>query len=410
MKALLFFSSFICMAASVSTLSAQTTAQIGTGNQAPQTNNSIYSPICRFNANSSNDCSRSNLLYTSTELNNAGITQGSVISKIAFYKIGTGASTAGFAFEIHMRNSTATAPLSTATTWATILTTHTPVYTTTTQTIPATSGWIEFTLTNPFTYTGQNLEIAMSHNMVAIAGNPSTGPFDWEYTNGFQDYIIGIVGSSPPATLNGTVLNYKVRPNIQITYTSTLPITLVSFKGEKQGSANKLAWETATEINSAGFELQRSSDGIIFAPLDFVKAHGERHNSNETNHYSFVDTKPAPGTNYYRLKQIDRDGSFEFSEVIAVKGDRINKLQLISVYPNPVKDVLNIKLETPVTQKATMIICDAAGKVLIRQSVRLAEGESTFDLPVSVLASGNYFVKIMCTDGCETSMYPFLKK
>ncbi|HTN45124.1 MAG TPA: T9SS type A sorting domain-containing protein [Flavipsychrobacter sp.] len=210
-----------------SPVKAQMTGQIGTGTQAPLTNNSIYSPICRFDATSGNDCSRSNLLYTASELSTIGITSGATISKISFYKIGNGATTAGFTFEIYMRNSSTTAPLSTATTWANILGTHTQVYATTSQTINAATGWVDFILTTPFVYTGQNLEIAMTHDMSAITGNPTTGPFDWQYTNGFQDYIIGTVSTSLSgvATLSGTVANYKVRPNIQFEYTPGLPCT-----------------------------------------------------------------------------------------------------------------------------------------------------------------------------------------
>jgi hypothetical protein len=210
-----------------SSVKAQMTGQIGMGTQAPLTNNSIYSPICRFDATSGNDCSRSNLLYTASELSTIGITSGATISKISFYKIGTGATTAGFTFEIYMRNSATVAPLSTATTWTSILGTHTQVYATTAQTINATTGWVDFILTTPFVYTGQNLEIAMTHDMSAITGNPTTGSFDWQYTSGFQDYVIGTVGTTLPgvATLSGTVVNYKVRPNIQLEYTPGLPCT-----------------------------------------------------------------------------------------------------------------------------------------------------------------------------------------
>ncbi len=226
------------------TAHAQLTAQIGTGTQAPLTNNSIYSPICRFNATSTNDCSRSNLLYTATELTNAGITTGATINKIAFYKIGTGASTGGFTFEIRMRNSTTVAPLSNTTTWTSITSTHTQVYATTAQTVPATAGWVEFTLNTPFTYTGQSLEIAMSHDMTGISGSPSTGGFDWQYTNGFQDYVIGTVGTSLSSigTLSGTVTNYKVRPNIRFDYTTgtTPAVTLTGTSSLCTGATTTL--------------------------------------------------------------------------------------------------------------------------------------------------------------------------
>src|SRR6186713_1559388 len=101
----------LCLGLNIfNTTSQGQTVQIGTGTQAPLTNNSIYSPICRFSATSTNDCSRSNLLYTSAELSTAGITNGATITKLGFYKIGTGATTSGFPFKIYMRNSTTTAP------------------------------------------------------------------------------------------------------------------------------------------------------------------------------------------------------------------------------------------------------------------------------------------------------------
>lgn len=251
--------------------SAQLTTQIGTGTNAPLTNNSIYSPICRFNASSGNDCSRSNLLYTAAELTSAGITTGATINKIAFYKIGTGASTGGFTFEIHMRNSSTAAPL-VNTTWATILTTHTPVYNNTAQTIPNTSGWIEFTLTTPFVYTGQSLEIAMSHDMTAISGNPSDGPFDWQYTTGFQDYIIGTVSTTLAgvANLSGTVANYKVRPNIQFNYsTGTAPgATLTGVSSICNGGTTTLTGSPSGGTYSSGttsVATVNSSTGVVTA-------------------------------------------------------------------------------------------------------------------------------------------------
>ena len=84
MKRLILQCLFVCLAAVPLSVSAQTVTQIGTGTQAPLTNSSIYSPICRFSASSGNDCSRSNLLYTDVELAGAGITAGAVINKIGF--------------------------------------------------------------------------------------------------------------------------------------------------------------------------------------------------------------------------------------------------------------------------------------------------------------------------------------
>lgn len=118
-----------------------------------------------------------------------------------------------------MANSATIPPLATTTTWADIIGTHTQVYANATQTIPATTGWIEFTLDAPFIYTGGSLEIAFDWNCSFTTPNPTTDKFDWQFTPGFATSIIGASGSTtPPATLNGAVAAYKERPNIQITY------------------------------------------------------------------------------------------------------------------------------------------------------------------------------------------------
>lgn len=266
------------------------TVQIGTGTQAPLTNNSIYSPICRFAATSGNDFSRSNLLYTVGELNAVGITTGASITKLGFYKIGTGATTAGFSFKIYMRNSTTSAPLSTTTTWADILNTHTLQYSNVSQTVSSTTGWVEFTLDVPFVYTGNNIEIAFEHDMSAISGDPTTGPFDWQYTDGFQDYVIGAVSTSAPATLSGTVVNYKVRPNIQITYISGGPCTSpptagvattnpstpicignlvnLGLTGQSSGMGQTHVWQSASSSNGVYTDISASSSspGLTINP------------------------------------------------------------------------------------------------------------------------------------------------
>jgi hypothetical protein len=268
-------------------VTAQVVTQIGTGTQAPLTNNSIYSPICRFAATSGNDASRSNLLYTSTELNTAGIFTGATITKLAFYKIGTGATTAGFTFQIYMRNSTTTAPMATTTTWATITSTHTLQYNTTSQAISAATGWVEFTLDVPFTYTGDNVEIAFNHDMSTIVGDPTTGPFDWQYTTGFQDYIIGTVGTTPAgvATLSGTVANYKVRPNIQVTYISSTPCSgtpvpgtttitptltctntqvTLGLTGNVQATGLTYTWQESATLNGTYTDISTASSSIAY--------------------------------------------------------------------------------------------------------------------------------------------------
>lgn len=119
-----------------------------------------------------------------------------------------------------------------------------------------------------------------------------------------------------------------------------LPVTLVSFSGKAVEKAIDLKWTTTEEINASHFEIQRSGDAKNFEPIGKVDAKGD---SKVVVDYLFTDQAPLPGTNYYRLKQIDRDGSYAFSKTISVLSDSGFR---ISVYPNPVTDVLHIESST----------------------------------------------------------------
>jgi hypothetical protein len=116
-----------------------------------------------------------------------------------------------------------------------------------------------------------------------------------------------------------------------------LPVTLVSFTGKAVEKTVALKWITTEEINASHFEVQRSGDARNFEPIAEVDAKGE---SKVVVEYTFADQTPLPGTNYYRLKQIDLDGSYAFSKTISVLYDAKIK---INIYPNPVTDVLRIE-------------------------------------------------------------------
>ena len=191
--------------------------QIGTGTLSSPT--TLYSPFYRFSNSSATDFSRSNIIVTASELAAVGVTNGAIINKIAFNKTNAGATTGNAVFQIYMANSTNNPPLSTTTTWASILSTHTMVYSSSAQSIPATIGWLEFIFTTPFVYNGGSIEIATHWDISSVSGNPATDKITWEYTDGFATYNIGAVGTtSAPATLNATTTGYKHRPNIKITY------------------------------------------------------------------------------------------------------------------------------------------------------------------------------------------------
>ena len=124
-----------------------------------------------------------------------------------------------------------------------------------------------------------------------------------------------------------------------------LPVELISFQAKVLEGDVQLEWETATELNNEGFEIQRSRDPFALESswdrLGFVDGNGTTH---ETQTYHFLDRGPLNGANYYRLKQIDWDGTYEFTEVKTVKVNLDQDLTGMQIFPNPAKDQLNIKM------------------------------------------------------------------
>lgn len=115
-------------------------------------------------------------------------------------------------------------------------------------------------------------------------------------------------------------------------YTSALPVQLLSFKATSLGASILLHWQTSNEINNAGFIVQKSDDGISYADLSFVTA---KQTANYL--YAFNDVNPNAGTNFYRLKQLDKDGKSTLSSVIIFQNLAFTKTS-IKVFPNPIQN------------------------------------------------------------------------
>ena len=189
-----------------------------------------------------------------------------------------------------------------------------------------------------------------------------------------------------------------------------VPVTLVYFTGKRDGQANKLEWQTATEANNAGFELQRSADGINYSSLRYVASKAPDGNSVANISYQYYDEHPLAGNNYYRLKQMDKDGRHQLSQTVLIKGDKPGFVQVSSIYPNPATTEVKAVITSPTQEKVKVIVTDISGKHLLQQPVQLKMGDNTLSIPVSNLLAGTYFIKVVCSDGCESTVHKFLKQ
>ncbi|MCB9267514.1 MAG: T9SS type A sorting domain-containing protein [Lewinellaceae bacterium] len=167
-----------------------------------------------------------------------------------------------------------------------------------------------------------------------------------------------------------------------------LPVELSAFGAKVEGEHIRLDWTTQSESNNQGFYLQRQAgpDGK-FTSIAFIEGAGS---SLEEKDYRYTDTDVLPNTlYYYRLQQVDFDGRREFSNIVSarVEGD---KPYAINVYPNPVKDRLNITYFHRSGKAATLFIYNSVGQLVLQQEV--APGEQGVDLPG--LEEGVYWLRI----------------
>ncbi|UOQ52420.1 T9SS type A sorting domain-containing protein [Hymenobacter cellulosivorans] len=175
--------------------------------------------------------------------------------------------------------------------------------------------------------------------------------------------------------------NYRV-PNNEPQ--NPLPVELVAFTAQVRDNSVVLNWATASETNNRGFEVQRSSDAKTFTTIDFKKGAGT---ATTRTKYEAVDTKPLAGVSYYRLKQIDEDGTASFSKTVVVT----TKLTEVSVYPNPTQgaDVVTVALPAGTTEGLLVRITDLSGRE-IRQARLSNQGE----LNTQDLKPGTYIIVV----------------
>jgi hypothetical protein len=164
-----------------------------------------------------------------------------------------------------------------------------------------------------------------------------------------------------------------------------LPVELVSFKANAKDNRIILEWQTASEENNEGFEIQKSKDGIAWDILDFVEGKGT---VSVLNTYTSTDRLPTQGSNYYRLKQFDFDGKFEYSKTVFVDFNRLN--EVVVVFPNPAKNQLTI-----IKGEGEATIYNVFGQAL--KQLTISDDQATIQL--TDLLNGQYYLQVLQENG-----------
>ena len=187
-----------------------------------------------------------------------------------------------------------------------------------------------------------------------------------------------------------------------------LPVELVSFTASKLYDHVILNWNTETEVTNYGFEVQRSSEAGHWDLLGFVEGAG---NSNSPRQYSYEDSNPdIPGKYSYRLKQIDNDGSFEYSQTVEINVYSPNKFELKQNFPNPFNPATKIKFSVSNKQFVSLKVYNTLGKE-VKTLVNEEKSAGTYEVEFSSddLPSGIYFYKITVGDFTQAKKMILLK-
>jgi photosystem II stability/assembly factor-like uncharacterized protein len=182
---------------------------------------------------------------------------------------------------------------------------------------------------------------------------------------------------------NGTVLH---------TTNGGVPVELASFTATANGKVVILNWSTATELNNQGFEIQRSTEGEEFFTIGFVNGHGT---TTEQQNYSYADRNLDDGNYYYRLKQVDYDGSYECSDVVEIDYRGFNSYLLEQNFPNPFNPSTTIGFGIQNKSNVKITILNAIGEeVAVVINEERESGFHRVEFNAATLPSGVYFYQL----------------
>jgi hypothetical protein len=223
-----------------------------------------------------------------------------------------------------------------------------------------------------------------------------------------QSYVLQIISdeNNGACAASGQVLV----TNATIPPTTALPVELKFFMGETDGVVNTLYWTTLSEINTMTFVVERSFDAVNFEAIGTVAAAG---NSNLELSYSLIDEHPQIGNNYYRLKTIDIDGSFEYSEIINLKiteDDLPATDGILKIYPNPTNGLLNIQYQASHDVQLDLQIYDVTGRNMLNKKAQVTRGINIIPVNAHQLANGMYILNLLDPDRQERHQAKFVKE
>jgi len=180
-------------------------------------------------------------------------------------------------------------------------------------------------------------------------------------------------------------------PEVGVTVAGVLPVELTSFNVEKLKESVKLSWSTATETNNDRFEIEHYFNEKGFEKIGEIGGNGT---TLSPSHYSFLHDQSTVGQHYYRLKQIDFDGRFEYSNIMSVNFQP-GELNISEFYPNPSKNgLVNLDFFASDDSSVEVVVYDLSGQQVFQQKYSVVEGQNQLSFNFATVKNGLYWVKI----------------
>ncbi len=239
-------------------------------------------------------------------------------------------------------------------------------------------------------YSGGSVTMTSGANQTDVINSVLAG------SNGFASSLQTI--STSPTSMNWTKSGSSSSTIIGVILNCAscvpLPVDLIFFKGQATPEGNHLTWQTASEENNHGFFIEKSEDGETWEILDFIEGNGT---TLVVSDYEYFDRRDValqrlyPQRIYYRLKQVDFDGQYEYSEIITIISSNHQQNEMISIFPNPATDYIQINS----TQE------DGFYQIYTYQGQSLQEGNITNNrIALQNLPNGKYLV-VMTFDNLQ---------
>jgi len=188
----------------------------------------------------------------------------------------------------------------------------------------------------------------------------------------------------------------------------TVPVELTSFSASVKNGVAVLGWRTATETNNYGFDIEKKTVNGSYSKIGFIGGNGT---TTSPQSYTFTDNNLNSAC-YYRLKQIDYDGSYKYSNEIYLAGNTVNNFVLNQNYPNPFNPETIISYELPSAQQVTLKIYNTLGKeiaVLVNQKQEKGSYSIHFKMPENITSSGVYVYKLQAGSSSVSKKMMYLK-